>query len=434
MYKLFERYQRNLRCCKAACYFLFLFSFQINAQNIIVDHSFENIACPDNTIGSFYQDENWKATGADVYLMRYNCELDPVDIQAIVAINPEIIPFERSAYISLEGIIFKNGYCLSEGVSQKLETPVTKDSYYYIELATLKYGLENPFEEIPENCFSFPDRGLELRLDNKHIEFEAESKTVDFQPLICSRESTSQLIFNDIHQEDFDTSDKFWNVYWNCFKADSDFEYFSITGPNKFFNDLNECMAEALPGIQHVTGYAIDNILLYEIPKSLDTTITLCVGSTSFSVLDVLDAPFMDKATFEWDDGKTGGERTFSKPGKYVLNMELPCVNVEILVDVIDGNCNVLVHVPNVISINESSPNNRLKPILISDFLIEDYQWSIYDRWGNQIFSTTTIDDYWDGTNSNHTLETGVYVWKLDYAINNGLIKEQKFGTITVLK
>jgi len=195
---------------------------------------------------------------------------------------------------------------------------------------------------------------------------------------------------------------------------------------------LNDCMEEGLPGIQHVTGYAIDYIQLYEIPTALDTTLSICRDKAIFSITDLVNGPFVEKASFIWEDGKTGGERTFSQPGEYVLKMVLPCKTVPINVNVVDENCDVIVYVPNVFSLNEVSPNNRAKPIMVSDYLIEDYLWSVYDRWGNLVFSTTELDEYWYGTNSG--LTTGVYVWKLQYAINNGSIKEEIIGSITLLK
>lgn len=401
-------------------------------QNMIRNESFEVVVCPDNTIGSFFESEDWNATGADAYWMHGNCKLDPFDIQSIVAIDTEIVPYHGSGYISLESLIFKNGFCLSEGVSQELKEPISKGSYYYVELGTLKYGLENPFEVIPSECFSFPDRGLEIRLDNKHITFDYDSKSIDSQPLICGYNSTSQLITDDIHSDDLPSSNKVWDNYWTCFEAEADYKYFSIVGPNKFFNVLNECMEEGLPGIQHVTGYSIDYIQLYEIPTDLEIELTLCREETIFSIDNFLEGPFIEKATFFWQDNVTGKERIFNEPGIFELNMVLSCNTFTITVSVFDENCNVEVYVPNVFSIYDQSPNNRVKPIMVSDYLIEDYLWSVYDRWGNLVFSSTEIEEYWYGTNSD--LVAGVYIWKLTYAFTDDLIKEEIIGTITLLK
>lgn len=421
---------------KAQLVFMLLFSTANVGigQNLIVNGSFEDMDCPDNTIASFYESEFWNATGADAYWMHSKCEVDPFDIQSIFAINTSIIPYDGSGYISLEALIFNNGYCLSEGVSQQLVRPLKEGSFYYLELGTLKYGLENPFTVVPDECHSFPNRGIELRLDHQHIRFEYDSKSVDAQPMICSSTTSSQVIFDDIHIEDFLSSATSWNFYWNCFKAEEDFEYFSITGPNKFFDELNSCMEEGKPGIQHLSGYAVDNVKLYEIPFALDTTLALCTGSANFSISDLIDAPFVDKAILSWEDGAVGGERVFNSPGEYILEMEFPCHTVKVQVEVIDENCDVKVIVPNVISTRESSPNNLAKPYLYSDFIIENYQWSIYDRWGGLVFSSRDFNDFWDGTNDGKSLESGVYVWKLNYSINNNAVKEELLGTITLLK
>jgi gliding motility-associated-like protein len=39
--------------------------------------------------------------------------------------------------------------------------------------------------------------------------------------------------------------------------------------------------------------------------------------------------------------------------------------------------------------------------------------FSIYDRWGNRIFRTTSINDGWDGTNKGLPSPNGNYVWTL---------------------
>lgn len=406
----------------------------IHAQNMIQNNSFEEVECPDNTIASFYETEFWKVTGADAYWMHYSCPPDPVATQSIFAIKTGIIPYEGSGYISLECAIFNNGFILTEGVSQQLERPIKKNSYYYLELATLKYGLLDHFEMVPEGCSDFPDRGLEFRLDNKHIEFDLDSKSQNFLPIIMGMETSSKVIFDDIHIEDKISSGTSWDVYWNCFQADDDYEYIAVGGPTKFFDELNSCMEEGLEGVQWLSGYAIDFIQLYELPETLDTTISLCQGAAVFVLGDLIEGPFLKRATLRWEDGVTGGDRTFTQAGSYVLNMELPCRSFPITVHLEEENCDVNVFMPNIFSVYSAPPHNIVKPYVQSDFPIEEFSWIIYDRWGNLLFETNELDQEWDGRFNGSFVDKGVYMWKIEYSINRGLVKEEVIGSLTLLK
>ncbi|MDF1697903.1 MAG: gliding motility-associated C-terminal domain-containing protein [Saprospiraceae bacterium] len=410
------------------------FAISIWGQNLIRNGSFEEVVCPDNTIASFYESEHWNATGADAYWMHYSCEIDPSDTQSIIAINSNIVPYVGSGYISLEGVIFKNGMVISEGVSQQLLKPLNEGSFYYFEVGSLKYDVENPFEIIPEECSLFPDRGLELRLDHQHIMFDLDSETVNFEPIVHGFETTSKLIVDDIHIDDTPSSAYNWVNYWTCFEAEEAFDHLAITGPNKLMTELNNCMEEGLEGIQHLSGYAIDYIQLHEIPEKLDTVLFLCNGGVDFQLESLLTGPFVDKAIIGWEDGVSGANRSFSEAGEFLLTLELDCTQVQISVNVIDENCDVKVVVPNVFALSESGANSQIKPILISDFVIEAYTWSIYDRWGNLMFSTENVEDFWDGTVNGKPVQQGVYIWKLNYSINNEAVKEYAFGTITLLR
>ena len=57
----------------------------------------------------------------------------------------------------------------------------------------------------------------------------------------------------------------------------------------------------------------------------------------------------------------------------------------------------------------------------------------IYDQWGDLIFTTTNIQNGWDGTYKGAKEPVGVYVYFLEATMTNGQ-KVNKKGTITLLK
>ena len=63
----------------------------------------------------------------------------------------------------------------------------------------------------------------------------------------------------------------------------------------------------------------------------------------------------------------------------------------------------------------------------------------IYDRWGELIFHSTSLDDHWDGTYMNRECQIDVYVWKILYSVesldnSDSRIKKQKTGRVTLLR
>ena len=62
-----------------------------------------------------------------------------------------------------------------------------------------------------------------------------------------------------------------------------------------------------------------------------------------------------------------------------------------------------------------------------------DYQFEIFNRWGLKVFSTTAIDEGWDGTNGGVKQELGVYVYLVRFRNSKGEYLEFK-GAVTLLR
>ncbi|HBN04521.1 MAG TPA: hypothetical protein DD434_01850, partial [Bacteroidales bacterium] len=46
---------------------------------------------------------------------------------------------------------------------------------------------------------------------------------------------------------------------------------------------------------------------------------------------------------------------------------------------------------------------------------LESVKFEVYNRWGNRIFESTKIGEYWDGTYKGKECQRGLYAWKLKY-------------------
>jgi gliding motility-associated-like protein len=74
---------------------------------------------------------------------------------------------------------------------------------------------------------------------------------------------------------------------------------------------------------------------------------------------------------------------------------------------------NEIVHVPTAFTPDDDALNDGLKPVL--NFTPLEYTFSIFNRWGELIFSTDNTDTYWDGTFKGNKVADGLYTYKLIY-------------------
>jgi len=93
--------------------------------------------------------------------------------------------------------------------------------------------------------------------------------------------------------------------------------------------------------------------------------------------------------------------------------------------------CNV--YLPNIISLqNTDSVNTSFGPMRNSNCDISDeYEMSIFDRWGNLLFYSDDPSLKWNGQYNSRYVSHGVYVYYMTYQINGNRVK--KYGNITVL-
>lgn len=72
---------------------------------------------------------------------------------------------------------------------------------------------------------------------------------------------------------------------------------------------------------------------------------------------------------------------------------------------------NVVVRVPNAFTPNGDGINETIKPIIVCNFTLGEF--SIYNRWGQRVYSTTSMNRGWDGTFEGIPCNLGVYHYML---------------------
>ncbi len=91
------------------------------------------------------------------------------------------------------------------------------------------------------------------------------------------------------------------------------------------------------------------------------------------------------------------------------------------------------IFIPNSFHPNGSILENQIFKPIFSYLNTQNYQFLIYNRWGEIMFSTTDIHQGWDGTSKGKTAQDGVYVYIITYQNNEEKIV-QKRGHVTLIK
>ncbi|TMI94381.1 MAG: gliding motility-associated C-terminal domain-containing protein [Bacteroidetes bacterium] len=82
---------------------------------------------------------------------------------------------------------------------------------------------------------------------------------------------------------------------------------------------------------------------------------------------------------------------------------------------------------PNNDGLNDKfGPHNALKA--------DNYEFKVYNRWGQLVFHSTNWQDRWDGTIKGIPQESGVFVWMLSYTHRDTKQTVFKKGTVTLIR
>ncbi|WP_235296750.1 T9SS type B sorting domain-containing protein [Portibacter marinus] len=94
------------------------------------------------------------------------------------------------------------------------------------------------------------------------------------------------------------------------------------------------------------------------------------------------------------------------------------------------------VYIPNAFSPNDDGYNDQFEIFVPEDLIVNSFSLLVYDRWGNQVFSSQQIDHSWDGSFQTKVLDNGVYIYTLfiEYTDVDGTGSQIINGDITIFK
>lgn len=141
-----------------------------------------------------------------------------------------------------------------------------------------------------------------------------------------------------------------------------------------------------------------------------------------------------------WDfgDGTTSNVMNpfheYSDTGRYNVELtttnEYGCVNSiskEVLVEFL-----TLLYVPTAFTPNQDGKNDFFY-IQSNGLNYDEFEITIYDRWGHLMFDSNSVEFKWDGTNNGNKLPIGIYTYRIKVLDFKG-DKIDKLGSVTLIR
>ena len=97
----------------------------------------------------------------------------------------------------------------------------------------------------------------------------------------------------------------------------------------------------------------------------------------------------------------------------------------------VEDNCPYKLYMPNAFTPNNDLLNETFKGYGMG---IVQFEMYIYDRWGEELFSTNDMNKGWDGTFKNQPCIADSYVWIVNYRLKNETNLRTEKGTVMLVK
>jgi gliding motility-associated-like protein len=161
---------------------------------------------------------------------------------------------------------------------------------------------------------------------------------------------------------------------------------------------------------------------------SLGKNISLCEGE----VLDLKTG--ISNASYSWQDNSTDPVFSVSQAGVYWAEVtSRNCTFIDtVVVDYDNLICNCEIFVPNAFTPNGDGLNDLFKAE--SNCPLADFFITIYNRWGEIIYTSDNINVGWNGATGDYYVSGGVYYYTITSRVVDQVFSKQKAGAITLLR
>jgi len=178
--------------------------------------------------------------------------------------------------------------------------------------------------------------------------------------------------------------------------------------------DLNGCIKKDSINIKYIPKPILSNIS--------DTA--LCAGQ--FILLSPVTNTTVD---YLWQNGSRTPVFQVTDSGRYSITVTNICGSAYQSITVKQGVC--LLYLPTAFTPNNDNLNDVFR--IKYPFLVKQFKMRIYNRFGNIVFETTSMDWGWNGTYKGQLAPSGNYIWDVFIEDNAGKIETLK-GSVLLIK
>ncbi|RYD98241.1 MAG: gliding motility-associated C-terminal domain-containing protein [Sphingobacteriales bacterium] len=195
----------------------------------------------------------------------------------------------------------------------------------------------------------------------------------------------------------------------------------TVSGPGTYYLEITQqgCKASDTINIEAISSYVTivqqDTLICNNMPITINATSNL-------------------ESNFSWNNGTTGPALNPTESGRYIVTAVNRCGNFtdEVTIEVIDCVCSVKV--PDAFTPNGDGLNDALMPLVAPGCNMQAFNFRIYNRFGQLIFTSIRPGQGWDGYFKGRPAETGTYMYYLDYKDAYSGNRVQLKGDITLIR
>ncbi len=156
-----------------------------------------------------------------------------------------------------------------------------------------------------------------------------------------------------------------------------------------------------------------------EVPQTIPTQVTtedvsLSCEEGMATIRPLVFAAHPEALRWQWADGSDNPWLLVTEPGVYAVSIDDGCEVMERSIEVAweaVARKKDLFYVPNSFSPNGDGINDVFRVFPGQDFEVLSFEFRIFDRWGDAMYMTTTMDGAWDGVFRGIEMQPAVYAW-----------------------
>lgn len=94
----------------------------------------------------------------------------------------------------------------------------------------------------------------------------------------------------------------------------------------------------------------------------------------------------------------------------------------------------LIYFVPNAFTPNNDGVNQIFQPVFAAGFDPDDYNFKVFNRWGEILFESNNHEVGWDGTYGGKIVKVGTYVYTIEFGLEYSEERKVISGSFSLFK